>query len=77
MVLSEIQLGIGLVAGVNVQDILPCGFDPFSRYGDTFFTNTGHKRMDPNPDLIVNGQKGIWRILSCYYDDVEWNYLTK
>ena len=34
MALSEIQLGIGLITGVNIQDILPCGFDPFSRYRD-------------------------------------------
>lgn len=34
MALSKIQIGIGLIAGVNIQDILPCGFDPFSRYGD-------------------------------------------
>lgn len=34
MILAEIQLRIGLVNGVNIQDILPCGFNPFGSYGD-------------------------------------------
>ena len=51
------------------------------KYGDTstsandnFFTNAGNDHLSPNPDLIVNGQKGIWRVLSGG-DNGEWNYL--
>ena len=42
--------------------------------GDIFFTNAAYNQLSPNPDLIVNGQKGIWRVLSGG-DNGEWNYL--
>ena len=42
--------------------------------GDTFFTNAGIDHLSPNPDLVVNGQKGIWRVLSGG-EGGEWNYL--
>ena len=42
--------------------------------GDTFFTNAGDNQLSPNPDLVVNGQKGKWRVLSGG-NDGEWNYL--
>lgn len=41
---------------------------------DNFFTNAGDDHLSPNPDLIVNGQKGLWRVLSGG-DNGEWNYL--
>ena len=41
---------------------------------DNFFTNAGIDHLSPNPDLIVNGQKGIWRVLSGSPEG-EWNYL--
>ncbi|MBP9992506.1 MAG: hypothetical protein KBS73_03610, partial [Bacteroidales bacterium] len=41
---------------------------------DNFFTNAGNDHLSPNPDLVVNGQKGIWRVLSGG-DNGEWNYL--
>ena len=43
---------------------------------DNFFTNAGIDHLSPNPDLIVNGQKGIWRVLSGG-ENGEWNYLLK
>ena len=42
--------------------------------GDIFFTNAADNQLSPNPDLVVNGQKGIWRVLSGG-DNGEWNYL--
>ena len=42
--------------------------------GDIFFTNAADNKLSPNPDLIVNGQKGIWRVLSGG-DNGEWYYL--
>ena len=41
---------------------------------DTFFTNAEDNQLSPNPGLIVNGQKGIWRVLSGG-DEGEWDYL--
>lgn len=41
---------------------------------DNFFTNTGNDHLSPNPDLIVNGQKGLWRVLSGGKGG-EWDYL--
>ena len=41
---------------------------------DIFFTNAADNQLSPNPDLIVNGQKGIWRVLSGG-NNGEWNYL--
>lgn len=41
---------------------------------DIFFTNAGDNQLSPNPDLIVNGQKGLWRVLSGGSEG-EWNYL--
>ena len=41
---------------------------------DIFFTNAADNQLLPNPDLIVNGQKGIWRVLSGGSEG-EWYYL--
>ena len=41
---------------------------------DIFFTNAGYNQLSPNPDLIVNGQKGLWRVLSGGIGG-EWDYL--
>lgn len=48
--------------------------DSGASLGDTFFTNAEDNQLSPNPDLIVNGQKGLWRVLSGG-DNGEWNYL--
>ena len=41
---------------------------------DNFFTNAADTHLSPNPDLIVNGQKGLWRVLSGGSEG-EWYYL--
>ena len=43
---------------------------------DNFFTNTGDDHLSPNPNLVVNGQKGKWRVLSGS-ENGEWDYLLK
>ena len=43
---------------------------------DNFFTNTGRDHLSPNPNLVVNGQKGKWRVLSGS-ENGEWDYLLK
>ena len=43
---------------------------------DNFFTNTGADHLSPNPNLVVNGQKGKWRVLSGS-ENGEWDYLLK